>query len=157
MRCFKSESRCSRKRYSQGLTVDNFHRILNKSVFIAAEDHGTNDIFVPAGIATGYAWNIAPIDGTDIFRSIPAIGREVHFPININFSALPKLAYTSSQAALDYSKLTDSSRHFSSSILNIIIEDRRTVNTKRINNNHNIIVLEPSDIVMTRTDIQSNR
>ena len=78
---------------------------VNKSAPITAEDRGTNDIFVPAGIATGYTWNSAPIDGTDILRSIPTIGRELHFPIDINLSALPKLAHNSGQIALEYLKL----------------------------------------------------
>ena len=38
-----------------------------------------------------------------------------------------------------------------------IIEDRRTDHAERINNNRNIIVLEPGDIVITRTAIQSNK
>ena len=80
------------KRNHKGLTVEHFYRLLNKSVTIAAEDRGTNNIFVPAGIAAGYAWNSAPIDDTNIFRSIPTIGRELHFPIDINLSTLPKLA-----------------------------------------------------------------
>ena len=104
------------KRNHKGLTVKNVHRFLNKSVTIAAEDRGTDDIFVPAGITTGYAWNSAPIDDTDILYSIPAIGRELHFLIDINLNVLPKLAHNSGQTALDYLKLTDSSRHFSSSI-----------------------------------------
>ena len=145
------------KRNHKGLTVEHFHRFLNKSITITAEDCGTNDVLVPAGIAVGYAWNSAPIDDTDIIRSIPAIGRELHFPIDINLSALPKLAHNSGQAALDYLKLTDSSRHFSSSILKILIEDRRTAHAERINNNRNVVVLEPGDIVMARTAIQSNK
>ena len=100
------------KRNHKGLTVEHFHRFLNKSITIAAEDRGTNNVFVPAGIDADYAWNSAPIDDTDIRRSIPDIGRELHFPIDINLSALPKLAHNSGQAALDYVKLTDSSRHF---------------------------------------------
>ena len=145
------------KRNHKGLTVKNVHRFLNKSVTIAAEDRGTDDIFVPAGITTGYAWNSAPIDGTDILRSIPVIGRELRFPIDINISALSKLAYNSDQAALDCFKLTDSSRHFSSLTLKILIEDRRTAHAERINNNRNIFVLEPCDIFMARTAIQSNK
>ena len=144
-------------RNHKGLTVEYFHRFLNKGVTIAAEDRGTNDIFVPAGIAAGYAWNSAPIDGTDILCSIPVIGRELHFPIDINLSALPKLAHNSGQAALDFLKLTDSSCHFSSSILKILIEDRRTAHAERINNNRNVVVLEPGGIVMARTAIQSNK
>ena len=145
------------KRNHKGLTVEHFHRFLNKSITIAAEDRGTNDIFVLDGIAAGYAWNSAPIDGTDILRSIPAIGRELHFPIDINLSTLPKFAHYSGQAALDYLKLTDSSCHFSSSILKILIEDRRTAHAERINNNQNVVVLEYGDIVMARTAIQSNK
>ena len=64
-------AKCNHK----GITVEHFHRFLKKNVTIATEDRGTNDIFVPVGIATGYAWNSAPIDDTDILRSIPAIGR----------------------------------------------------------------------------------
>jgi len=145
------------KRIHKGLTVKHFHRFLNKSITISTEDCGTNDVFVPAGIATGYAWNSVPIDGTDILCSIPTIGRELYFLIDINLSALPKLAHNSGQAALDYLKLTDSSRHFSSSILKILIEDRGTAHAERINNNRNIVVLEPGDIVMARTAIQSNK
>ena len=107
----------------KGLTVEHSHRFLNKSVTIATEDRGTNDIFVSAGIAAGYAWNSAPIDSTDIPRSIPAISRELHFPLDINLSALPKFVNNSGQPALDYLKLTNSSRHFSSLILKILIED----------------------------------
>ena len=62
-----------------------------KSVTIAAEERGTNDIFVPTGITAGYAWNSVPIDGTDIIRSIPAISQELRFPIDININALPKM------------------------------------------------------------------
>ena len=84
--------------------VEHFQRFLNKSVTIAAEDRGATDMFVPAGIAAGYAWNSAPIDGTDILRSIPAIGRELHFPLDINLNAAPKLIQNNAQAVLDYLK-----------------------------------------------------
>ena len=145
------------KRNHKGLTVEHFHRFLNKSITITAEDCGTNDVLVPAGIAVGYAWNSAPIDDTDIIRSIPAIGRELHFPIDINLSALPKLAHNSVPVTLDYLKLTDSSRHLSSSILKILIEYRRTAHVERINNNRNVVVLKPGDIVMACTATRSNK
>ena len=57
---------------------------------------------------------------------------------------------------MDYLKLTDSDRNFSSSILKILIEDRRSAHVERINNSRNLVVLKPGDIVMTRTAIQSN-
>ena len=79
------------KRNHKDLTVEYLHRFLNKAVTIAMEDRQSNDVFVPAGIAAGYALNSASIDGTDILRSTVAIGREFRFPIDINLSALPQL------------------------------------------------------------------
>ena len=90
------------KRNHKIFTVKHFHRFLNKSVTIAAEKRGTNDIFVSTGDAAGYAWNSANIDDTDIFRSISAIGRELHFPIDINLNVLPELTQNNGQAALDF-------------------------------------------------------
>ena len=45
------------KHKHRGLSVEHFHCFLNKSVTISSEEHGTNDIFVPASIAATYAWN----------------------------------------------------------------------------------------------------
>ena len=114
------------KRNRKGLSVENFHRFLNKSVTIAAEERGTNDIFVPASIAAAYAWNSAPIDGTDIIRSVPAIGRSLYFPLDINLNAAPKSIQNNAQATLDFLNFTNSHRHFASTILKILIEDCRS-------------------------------
>ena len=43
------------KHNHKGFTVEHFYRFLNKRVIIAAEERGTNDIFVPVGITAGYA------------------------------------------------------------------------------------------------------
>ena len=123
---------------------------------MTAEERGTINNVVSVGIAAGYNWNNAPIDGIYILRSIPAIGRELKFPFDINLNAMPKLVQNNANAALDYIKLIDSSRNFSSSILKILIEDRRISHAKLINISINLVVLHVGDIVMTRTDIQSN-
>ena len=49
------------KRNYKGLTVEYFHRFLNKSVTITAKDRGTNNIFVSSDVSTGYAWNSVPL------------------------------------------------------------------------------------------------
>ena len=72
------------KRNHKGSTVENFHRFNIKTVAIEMDSWQSNDVFVPAGVAAEYAWNSAPIDGTDILRSTVAIGRESRFPIDIN-------------------------------------------------------------------------
>ena len=130
---------------------------MNKIVTIAAEERGTNNIFVPIGIATGYTWNSTPIDRTQIIRSIPSIGRGLCIPIDINLNALPEMIRNNGKAVLDCLKFTTSSLHLSSAILKILIEDSHTTHAKRIKNTRNLIVLKPSDIVMARTAIQSNK
>ena len=144
------------KRNHKGLSVEHFHRFLNKAITIAMEDRQSNDVFVPAGIAAGYAWNSAPIDGTDILRSTVAIGREFRFPIDIDLSALPQLTQNNAQSAVDFLRLTDSNRRFSSAILKILIEDRRDAHAERVNNNKNIVTLVVGDIVMARTAVHSD-
>ncbi|MGH7955254.1 MAG: hypothetical protein ACREOZ_04765, partial [Gloeomargaritales cyanobacterium] len=69
----------------KALSVERFHRYLNKAVTIAANDRGTNTIFIEAAAVAAYAWNSSPIDGTGIIRSIPAIGREIKFPCDFEF------------------------------------------------------------------------
>ena len=141
----------------KGLSVEHFHRFLNKSVTIAAEECGTNDIFFPASIAAAYAWNSAPIDGTDIIRSIPAINQALRFTLDINLNAVPRLIQNNSQATLDYLNFTTFYRYFASSILKVLIEDRRTAHAERINNSKNLLLLlKAGDIVMTRSAIQSD-
>ena len=87
---------------------------------IAVEEHGTTNIFVPTGIADGYAWNSAPIDGTNILRRILAIGQELMFSLDINLNPMPKLVQNNTYATLDYLKLTYSSRFPSSSSLQFL-------------------------------------
>ena len=122
------------KHNHKGLSVEHSHRFLNKSVTIAVEERGTNDVFVPASIAATCVWNSVPIDGTDIIRSIPVIGRALNFPLDINLNAAPKLIQNNAQATLDFLNFTNSRRHFASTVLKILIEDRRTAHAERINN-----------------------
>ena len=54
-------------------------------------------------------------------------------------------------------RLTDSNRHFASTVLKILVEDRRTAHAERVNNNNNIVMMHPGDICMARTAIQRNK
>ena len=69
---------------------------------IAVEERGTNNIFVPACFAACYDWNSAPINGIDILHNVPAISRELHFSLEINFNATPKLIPSNTYATLEY-------------------------------------------------------
>ena len=116
---------CAAKRNHKSLLVENVHRFLNKVVTIAASDMNSLDCFVEAGVSAGYARNRNPIDGTDIIRSIPAIGRELRFHLDISLTSLPKLTENQANSVDEYLRLVDKDRIFSTKILKIPIEDRR--------------------------------
>jgi hypothetical protein len=67
----------------KAVSVERFFRYLNKAVTIASSDRGTNLVWVKASMIATYAWNCSPIDGTDIVRSVPAMGRDFRFPFNL--------------------------------------------------------------------------
>ena len=79
------------KRNHKELLVENFHHFKNKATTIAMENWQSDDVFVRAGIAAGYAQNNAHIDETDTLHSTIAMGREIRFPVDIDLSALPQL------------------------------------------------------------------
>jgi hypothetical protein len=67
----------------KAVSIECFFRYLNKAVTIACSGRGTNQVWVEAAMITTYRWNCSPIDGTDIVRIIPAMGREFCFPFNL--------------------------------------------------------------------------
>ena len=69
----------------------------------------------------GYVWNSSPIDGTNILRSIPTIGRELRFPLDIDLSALPPIVSNNTESVVSYLHLIDSNRYFVSIILKILV------------------------------------
>ena len=81
-----------------------------------------------------YAWNSAPIDGTDIIWSIAAVVRNFLFPSDVDLSPTPLLNNEMNKALFNYLRnvITDSS--FSLSILQILIEDKRLASINKHNN-----------------------
>ena len=56
------------------MRVERFNRFLNKVVSIVMSDRGSVTAFKESAFVASYALNYAPIDGTDIICSFPAIG-----------------------------------------------------------------------------------
>ena len=74
-----------------GLSVERYHRFLNKTQTIQGASVGTHSNFKRTVLLSAYSWNSSPIDGTDIIRSIPADGRMFRFPLDSSISPLPPL------------------------------------------------------------------
>ena len=63
----------------KGVSIERFHRFLNKVGTIAFNDRDTVSMFVKVVITVVYTWSSAPIDSISIIRSILAIGRDYVF------------------------------------------------------------------------------
>ena len=86
----------------KGNGVEKFHRFLNKTSKIQENDHGTHNGIAHTVKTSRFAWNSAHIDGTDIDRSVAAIGRKFKFPLDIELGLLPTLNDDSNSALTDY-------------------------------------------------------
>ena len=79
-------------------------------------------------IAT-YAWNCSRIDGTDVVRSVPAMGREFKFPFNLAFDvndpALVGPSPDPSISVLEYIKHTAQQVDFARHVVALVVEDLR--------------------------------
>jgi len=64
-----------------GMIVERFNRFLNSSLRIFTETKHSARVFVECALLSAYAWNSAPVVGTDISRSLVTLGSEFRFPI----------------------------------------------------------------------------
>ena len=85
------------KRNHKGISVEIFRYFLNTFVTIAFKNRATVSILAEVGNTVAYAWNSAPIDSTDIICSIPEIGQELRFLLEVNLTPLPTLSQKSSR------------------------------------------------------------
>jgi hypothetical protein len=62
--------------------VERFNRFLNAFLKVFNIHHETNRVFVKGALMAAYAWNSAPVAGTDLSHLLLVLGQEFHFPIN---------------------------------------------------------------------------
>jgi hypothetical protein len=106
-------------------------------------------------MTAGYAWNSAPIDGTDILRSVAAVGRSFLFPIDISLSLPPLLCSNNAANVAQYLTFVSEHTSFSQTILRFLVEDRRLAHAERANESRNPIVYDVGDRVMATAQVQS--
>lgn len=140
----------------KGNGAERYHRYLNKVQTIEGNNIGTNTNFMRIAKTTQYAWNSSPIDGTDIVRSIAAVGREFRFPLDVKLSELPPLNDKSNNALYNYLRDVSTESTFAISILQILIEERRLMHQTRLNKTLTASSLKVNDIVKAHVQVQSN-
>jgi hypothetical protein len=140
----------------KAVAIERFHRFLNKAVGIAANDRGTNDVFVEAAHTAAYAWNSSPIDGTDIVRSVPAVGRPFRFPFDISLSTPPTPTENQGLDVHGFLRFAQPTAQFSEQVLRLLTDERRSSHRERANASRTQITFQPGDLVMARVQVQSN-
>jgi hypothetical protein len=81
-----------------GMLVERVNRYLNKGLKIMTNERDSVRVAMEAILLLLYAWNSAPIPGTDLSRCFVALGREFQFPID--FSADKHMELTSTPASV---------------------------------------------------------
>ena len=145
------------KRNHKAVGVERFHRFLNHSQRICAEERGTPASFVECGLTTAYAWNASHIDGTEIVRSLPAIGRILHFPIDIHEDDTLKPIHDVTPTVVDYIRHLGRDVPFSRELLAWMVTDRREAHRERVNDKRKPVEYKVGDIVMGRVSVQSSK
>jgi hypothetical protein len=85
------------------MLVERLCRYFNKGLTIMCNEQDTVHVALESLLLLLYAWNSCPVPGTDISRSLVAVGQEFSFPID--FSSSKHWQLMSSPATVDtYSK-----------------------------------------------------
>jgi hypothetical protein len=107
----------------QALVVERFHSFLNKAVTLATHDRDNiAEVYIPASALACYTWNSSPIDGTDIVRSVPAVGREFRFPFDFEYVPIPTMTDDSAGAVHRYLSIAGSNGTFAAEVLKLLLE-----------------------------------
>ena len=128
--------------------VEHVNRYLNKGLKVMTNKHGLVRIAMEAILLLPYAWNSAPIPGTDLSRSFVAIGREFQFPIDFSADKHWELTYA-----------TDLAAHLRASreVAKIFVEEQSSMHREFINaHRQDPKVYSVNDVVFACRSIQSD-
>ena len=136
---------------------ERFHRLLNKVQTVNTADFGNFFLWLQAAIFAAYAWNSTPTDGTDVPRSVAAIGREFPFPIDISMNQpSPNSGTNDSQQTLDHTEAILPFLKHQRYLLQLLNSDRRKWHADLKNENRKPPSFNPGDIVIVRKQFKSN-
>ena len=143
----------------QSASIERFFRFLNKAVKIAIQQRsGDTKISSESAHCATCAWNASAIDGTDIIRSVPAIGRPFRFPIDCELSELPPITTDDTRVRNlhEFLRLGQTQSAFATEILALLTEERRFAAAAHTNARRNPNFFKEGDIVVSTVQVQSN-
>ena len=105
---------------------ENFHRYCNRSLRLFCNERDTNRVTAEGMKLLTYAWNSAPVTGTDISRSLVCLGREFKFPIEYDNNAHINLSPDAS-AVQSFADVQKIALQQSREVLQILIQEHRAM------------------------------
>ena len=142
----------------KAILCERFHRYLNKIQRKHAADCETFQDFMFVTIFAVYAWNSAPVDGTNIVRSYAAIGREFPFPIDFEHEPIiPRDHDAQGQQTLEHIDSAFPLWRQQQEVLKILIEERREHHRNLKNEGRNMKTFAPGDLVIIKKQVQTTK
>ena len=142
----------------KAIICERFHRYLNKVQKIHAANCETFQDFMYGTIFAVYAWNSAPVDGTNVVRSYAAIGREFPFPIDFERDPIiPRDHEAQGQQALEHIDSAFPLWRQQQAILKILVKDRREHHRRLKNDGRNMKEFNPGDLVVVKKQVQTTQ
>ena len=145
------------KHNHKALSVERFFKVLNKALTIAATDRASPPakLFIPVAQTTAYAWNASAIDGTNISRSVAAVGREFPFPFDLSLTDPPLPVHGDLATVYHYLRQGQAHASFATDILKFLAEDRREYHRNLANADRKQRLFRVGDLVTARVTVQS--
>ena len=139
-----------------GMLVERLNRYLNKGLCIMSNERDSVRVTLEALLLLVYAWNSCPVPGTDISRSMVAVGREFSFPID--FSTDKHWELTSSPPAVEsYSKGLALRLSACREIAHLLVTEHRAFHRELVNSRRrDPRVFQIGDIVFARRATRSD-
>jgi hypothetical protein len=143
------------KENHKAIRNERFHRYLNKVQRINTADVDSLFRWKQGVLFSLYAWNAAPIDGTDLPRSLVAMGRNFPFPIDLA-SATPRDGAPEGEAALEHFEAAIPLLSKQRQLLVILNAERRQRHIDLRNEGIKQRTFDPGDLVIVLKQVKSD-
>jgi hypothetical protein len=112
----------------KAVSIKHSFQHLNEAVTVASSNRGTHLVWVEASMIATCVWNCSPVDGTDVVRSVPTMGREFKFPFCLALDADQPVPagplHDAGTSVLDCIKHAGQHVDFANQVVALFVEDR---------------------------------
>jgi hypothetical protein len=139
------------------ILTERFHVYLNRVLRLFCDERDFIRTSAEAIYLSCYAWNSAPVTGTDISRSLVVKGREFRFPIEYEMNPVINL-HPTTESIERYSETQQRLLSRSREVFRILLSEHSAMHREYIHSNRpDPLIYNVGDRVFSRRATQSNR